>query len=288
MDGLCEYRTDVSNGLRLVEEGTVNQVKSAQRVADILEVVAAHPPGLTFSQLLESTSLPKSSLHELLTTMTEQRFLHYETLTKRYTLGSRLWEWATMYAHRLQIVPTAWPFLLAIRNELNETVQLAVLDHGEVMYVAKVESTHPLQLVSHVGSRLPAYATGIGQAILAALPERVIRSLYADPLPTFTVNTVATVEALLVKLAKARDDGYAVDWGEYSPNVRCVAVPILGVGNQVLAGVSVSMPHDRFDEAHRRHAVATLERIASDISKACGALDPHAWRARAGTSQVVS
>jgi len=256
----------------------VNQVKSAQRVADILDVIAGHPAGLSFSDLLDATHLPKSSLHELLTTLTEQRLVRFEPLTKQYTLGSRVWEWATTYADRLQIVPTAWPFLQTMRNTLNETVQLAVLDQGDVMYVAKVESSHPLQLVSHVGSRLPAYATGIGQAMLAGLSESDLRARYQDPLRTFTAATTGSIQALIEKLAQARQEGYAVDWGEYSPDVRCVARPILGIGNRVLAGVSVSMPQDRFDPAHKARVVDLLTQITADLSRICGATDPEAWR----------
>ncbi len=256
----------------------LNSVKSALRVADILEIVSAHPPGLTFSELLETSQLPKSSLHELLTTMTQQRLLTYNHLTKRYSLGSRIWEWASTWAQSLQIVPVAWPYLQTIRNELNETVQLAILDQGNVMYVAKVESSHPLQLASHVGIRLPAYATGIGQAILAALPKTDVTRLYPDKLPTYTSLTTATLQKLLDKLDVTRIDGYATDWGEYSPDIRCVAVPILGMNNHVMAAVSISVPKDRFSSSHRDRMVQTITHYSRLISHECGATDPEAWR----------
>lgn len=256
----------------------MNPVKSALRVAEILEIVASHPPGLTYSELLETSQLPKSSLHELLSTLHAERLLTFNEATKRYVLGSRIWEWASTWAHRLPIVPTAWPSLQAIRDELNETVQLALLDGADVLYVAKVESRHPLQLASYVGSRLPAYATGIGQAILATLPDEEIIRLYPDTLPSFTPMTTPRVPTLLDKLKSARQDGFATDWGEYSPDIHCVAVPILGMNNDAIAALSISVPKDRFSPARRGEMAQVITRYSHVIAHECGSTDPEAWR----------
>lgn len=255
----------------------MNPVKSALRVAEILDIVSLHPPGLTFSEFLDSSQLPKSSLHELLTTLSAQRLLTYNTITKRYTLGSRLWEWGSTYANRIQIVPVAWPFLESIRNELNETVQLAILDGDAVMYVAKAESAHPLQLASHVGIRLPAYATGIGQAILAVKTSAEVTDLYPNQFTPYTSSTVKTRDALLEKLRTTRHFQYAIDWGEYSPDIRCIAIPILGMNHQVLAGLSVSVPKARFSPTDQEKIARVIRHFGHQLSRECGATDPESW-----------
>ncbi len=256
----------------------VPEVKSAKRVADLLQIIAQHPPGLTFSELLAASDLPKSSLHSLLTTLVAEQMLRYEPISRQYGLGGRLFEMAAAYSRQLQIVPAAWPFMLAIRDELDETVQLAVLDGPMVVYVAKVESSYPLQLASSVGSRLPAYATGIGKALLATLPEAQLAALYAEPLTQFTDRTPASLGDLAERLRQAKAEGYAVDWGEYSADVCCVAVPVIGSEHTGVAALSVSVPASRFDDGRRTNAVQCLRRLSASLSLQLGASQPDAWR----------
>ncbi len=257
----------------------MESVKSAQRVAEILDVVAHHPPGLTYSEVLEATDFPKSSLHSLLATLVREQLLHYTTITKRYGLGSRLFEMASSYVRQIPIVPAAWPFMVHARDHLNETVQLAVLEEATVVYVAKVESTHPFQLVSSVGSRLPAYATGIGQALLATLAPTRVEQLYPDgTLPVFTEATVSTIAGLHEKLDQARIEGYAVDHGEYSADVRCVASPILNAEHQAIGAMSISMPMSRFTQDQRQRTSHALRAATVALSHQLGAADPERWR----------
>jgi len=253
-------------------------VKSATRVAALLELVAHHPPGLSYSELLEASDLPKSSLHELLTTLVHEHLLHYDPLSKRYGLGSRLFAMASMFAQQFQIAPAAWPYMTAIRDELNETVQLAVLDGAMVVYLAKVESLRPLQLASSVGSRLPAYATGIGQALLATLTDTQLAMHSPQSFETFTPATVTSITQLRAKLEKARRVGYASDLGEYSIDTRCVAVPVLGTDHQAAGALSISLSASRFDNERRDQVASILRDQAKALSLQLGAFNPDHWR----------
>lgn len=254
------------------------EVKSARRVAEVLDLIASRPPGLTFSEIQRATGWPESSLHGLLGTLGGERLIGLDPVTRRYHLGSRLWQWARIYQDRLQLLPTALPYLARVRDALNETVQLAVLDRDHVIYVAKMESSHPLNLASSVGSRLPAYATGIGKAMLAALDDDAVRALYPAPLTRFTPRTAGTLAQLMKALQAARDLGYAIDRGEYSEDVRCVAIPILGEGGAVVAGLSVSVPQARFDRRFSRAAAECLADHGYALAETLGAEDPEGWR----------
>ncbi|EQD37767.1 transcriptional regulator, IclR family, partial [mine drainage metagenome] len=153
-----------------MDEGALERsVKSAERVVILLDALAHSPPGLSFSDLLISTDIPKSSLHGLLKTLLRRRIVAFDERSKTYMIGTKLWELAMAYTRQLQIVPLAWPDIEELSQKVGETVQMGVLDGADIVYIAKAESRHPLQMVSHVGSRLPAYATAIGKALLAGL-----------------------------------------------------------------------------------------------------------------------
>jgi len=249
-------------------------VKSARRVLELLEYLAESPAGATFPQLADGLGLPKSSLHALLATLIEQGWIYLHEPTRKYRIGLRLWQVAQSFSQLDSLAHLAVKHLEAVRDEVNETVQLAVLEGADNVYVAKVESDHPLRLVSHVGSRLPAYATGLGKVLLAHLdPEEFRRRMAKVKIERFTTRTVPTTEALEEGLADIRMRGFGEDEGEYTPGVYCVAVPIFDADGQILAAMSCSIPMARFGGTDKeravlldslsRHAKALTDELAS-------------------------
>lgn len=239
-------------------------VKSAERTLRVIDLLTRDGV-LDFPGICGHLDLPKSSAHALLATMRSSGFVQFDEETHRYQLGPRLWEAGQAYIQGLGIVQLADPYLRRIRDELGETVQLAILDGMENVYVAKLETSHQLQLVSRLGSRLPAYATGLGKALLAALPEaEVLRRLDGVELHAFTRRTITDPAKLTAELARVRRRGYATDAGEYTEGVFCVAAPIRDSTGAV-AAVSVSIPDVRVTPAIRRRA-------AQIVTKETGAL----------------
>lgn len=245
-------------------------VKSAQRVLTLIELLTEQSAGLTFSQLEERTGWPRSSLYNLLRTMAERQHLSYEAATRRYRIGIRIWEAGEASASDQDLAVVAQPFLREASQRLNETVQLAVLDGLENVYVAKVEAEHFLRLVSKIGSRLPAYANGLGKVLLSALPEReLLLRLENTELEAFTPRTITSVDLLLQELREVRERGYAVDTGEFTPGVYCVAVPVRTAG-KVVAAMSFSVPSVRVSARLRTAMFETLAEQADALSKTLG------------------
>jgi IclR family KDG regulon transcriptional repressor len=231
-------------------------VKSARRVLEVLECLAESSSGVTFPQLADGLGLPKSSLHALLTTLMEQGWIYLHEPTRKYRIGLRLWQVAQSYSGLDSLAHLAVKHLAAVRDEVNETVQLAVLEGIDNVYIAKVESDHPLRLVSQVGTRLPAYATGLGKVLLAYLdPAEFRRRMAKVTIERFTTRTVSTINALEEGLADIRMRGYGEDEGEYTPGVHCLAVPIFGPEGEVVAAMSCSIPMARFGGTDKERAV---------------------------------
>lgn len=253
-----------------IGDGMTESVKSAQRVMQIVELLTGSG-SLTFPEISEELALPRSSLHGLLATMSGGGFLGFDEQSRRYHLGIRLWEAGQAYDRDRNLVRSAMPVLRAIRDELNETAQLAIRDGADNVYVAKVEADQKLVLVSHVGSRLPAYATGLGKALLAGLPDAEVQGLYADtPMMKYTDKTITAVNDLLERLATVRKRGYATDDGEYTPGVFCVAAPVRNATGLTVAAMSVSVPTVRVDATARRRMVRAVGRGAAQLSRELG------------------
>lgn len=240
-------------------------VKSAERALRIVELLA-EAGRLDFPAICARLTLPKSSAHALLATLRTTGFVSFDAESRLYGVGPRAWEVGQAYIADLDVAEAAGPYLQRVRDALGETVQLAVLDGIDNVYLRKLDSGHPLQLVSRVGSRLPAYATGLGKALLAGLTDdEVRRRLAGVELRRFTARTVAGTDQLITELARIRRQGYATDRGEYSEGVFCVAAPIVGPTGTV-AAMSVSIPDVRVTPEVRRRTADTLVAEATALS----------------------
>lgn len=246
-------------------------VKSAQRTLEILEAVARSAEGVSFVDLAEALPYPKSSLHGLLQTIVAMRWLTFDPARRLYSVGVKPWEVGQSFLGSRELVVRARQFLREANVELGETVQLGILDDLDVVYIDKVDGTQPLRLISSVGSRLPAYVTGIGKALLSGLPDEALAERFAGiELTGYTERTITSGDALIEVVQEVRRRGYATDDGEYTHGVYCVAVPIYGAGGEVVAAMSCSVPKARLDAGELRggHMIEVLTRQARLISDA--------------------
>jgi DNA-binding IclR family transcriptional regulator len=247
------------------------QAKSAGRAIDILEVLSRERSGLTFTEIARLLNFPKSSLHELLGLLTERSFVHLDPSNRRYSLGIRVWEVGQAYVRHRAIVDVALEQMEKVVATLNETVQLAILDRIDNVYLAKVDCTHPLRLQTDVGKRFPAYATALGKVLLAQLPPAEAgRRLRAAELRALTPRTIVDVDELLRQLGRVRAHVFSVDWEEGMEGLRCVAVPIRDHLDAV-AAISVSVPVFRATEEQMVSAVRLLAEASLTSSRGLGA-----------------
>lgn len=252
-------------------EARTTTVKSALRVLLLIELLTEHPRGLTFPEIRNALDLPKSSLHGLLKVTTERGHLVFEESHRTYRLGVRFLEAGQAFFAGSDLREQAIPAMERIRDRINETVQLAVLDGRENVYVAKVPTAQALQLVSEVGSRLPAHATGLGKVLLAYLDEAEFERRFEGlELEQFTPRTASSIDELRAECEQIRRDGYGIDDGEYTEGVYCVAVPVFGPGAEPLAAMSVSIPSIRLKESTRDEVQQLLLTESRRLSRRLG------------------
>jgi DNA-binding IclR family transcriptional regulator len=247
-------------------------VKSAARVFEIFGLLVNHPDGLSLTQICAELQLPKSSAHALLNTMVVHDYLREGLRERTYRLGPALFELGSAYIASTNLVSDGWEIVRTTARMCNETVHLAVLDGNEVLYVAKEEGTNTIRMVSAVGKRFPAYATGVGKVLLANLSDAELIQRIPDDsiLPIITPNTVTNPSELRALIKIARSNGYALDFEESTPGLCCVAAPVYDAQGQIVAGMSVSVPNIRFTDERRIQLLDLIRTQANSLSTILG------------------
>lgn len=259
-----------SNRKGASETTTEASVKSAERVLVILELLTSADRPMSFHEIGRVLGYPRSSLHGLLHTMSERHWLEEVGPSRSYGLGIRAWEAGCTYLRAISLAERALPVMGRLRDRLDETVQLAILDGRYNVYIAKAAGSQRLVLVSEVGRRLEAHATGLGKVLLAGLPPEQLDTLFSGvTLERFSHNTICGLDALKEELAAIRRRGYGTDNEEYTLGVRCVAVPVRDSSGTVIASMSVSVPTVR-DAVLRKEGPRLLLEAAKELSEALG------------------
>jgi DNA-binding IclR family transcriptional regulator len=249
---------------------TEGSVKSADRALAIIELVADRGTA-RFQDILNDLSLARSSAHALLRTLVSTGWLQHNPQTRMYSLGLRAWQIGQKYNGNRGLAEIALPHMDMLAKTVGETVQLARLDGIENVYLAISDSPHPFRLASSVGMRLHSHATALGKALLSQLdPEEAHRRLTAVILPRFTERTITDPTALLDEIDRTRRLGFSTDEGEYLDGTRCVAVPLINDGAELIAALSVTAPSMRSGENWPEPVLAELRTTATTIRSELG------------------
>lgn len=238
-------------------------VKSADRTIEVLEVLARSPAPLSLGDLHNQLGYPKSSLYMLLQTLVARRWVETDARGGLYQVGVRALLAGTSYLDRDPVVRVAAPILDELRAEVNETIHLARLDGGNIIYLASRESQHQLRTVSRVGRRLPAYTTALGRAILANRTDGT--ELVPERPEVLSPKGLTDRADILAELEQARTRGYAGENEQTNPGLGCRAVA-LTYNDPVTDALSCSVPLARLDAAHSEHIVDTLFDAARRIT----------------------
>lgn len=237
----------------------------------LLRAFTAQEPELSVTALSHRLRLHKSTVHRLLVTLARDGFVVQDSASGHYRLGLPLFELGSLVVHTMEIRRVARPYLEEMHEVCGETVHLAILDEGDVVYIDKIESLRHVRMYSQVGRRAPAHCTGIGKVLLAWLPDPVLNDvLQRKGLPAFTPQTITSPKELREHLALIRQQGYAIDRGEHEELVRCAAAPVYDHTGQVVAAVSIAAVGVDVDSQRFRDFIALVTRCTSQTSEALG------------------
>lgn len=217
---------------------------ATSRVLDVLDLLAsADEQGYTLTEIAARIGSPKSSLFPILRTLCSRRFLVCDVATNRYTIGLGAYAVGCAFLYSQTLLDHLHTEMRTVALACGETCQLGVRDKRDVLYIAKEDSSQPIQLISHVGKRLPLYATALGKALLLDASPAELEALYptSEGLVALTSHTIVNRDQLFRQLDEMRAQGYATEYGEGDDNICCLAVPLRQSG-RTMAALSVSMP----------------------------------------------
>ncbi len=258
------------------DAGTSGRTRYNIRVLDrairVLSILADGKPR-TLAELSADIDLSPSTTFRLLATLLYYRYVQRDEHTGQYSLGLASLELSRAFYDSNDLRRTALADLEALRDDVKETVHLALLDQMEIVYLEKLPGLHAIGLMgSRIGGRAPAYCTGVGKVLLAYQnPATVAEFFTQNPMRRFTDATLTTVEELTRELEAVRQRGYALDRGEHEAEVRCVAAPIFNMSGEIVAALSISGPAGRMEPLETNHElIAKTCRTAQTISEKLG------------------
>ena len=254
------------------------QVQSLDRAISILERLA-EGDGMTLTDLSQSVGLAPSTTHRLLTTLQQRRFADFDEEYGVWVIGVGAFKVGNAFLRARKIVSLGRPVMRRLMEEVGETVNLAVEDKGELVYVSQFESHAPMRAFFRAGRRAPMHSSAIGKAMLAEMSEEDLRDfLHRQGMQRFTDNTIVEPAALRDQLRQIRQRGWGIDNEEHTVGMRCVAATIHNEHGEVIAGISISGPSVRVTETRLGELGAKVVQAAELVTRQIGGVVPAALR----------
>ncbi len=229
---------------------------------DVLEALDEHG-SLTLGALARLVEQPKPSVFRLVATLVKRGYIESADQPDHYRLGLRLVRLASGVLARSTLRESARPFMRQLRDDFGHSVNLAVAERGEVLFIDVLPGVHPFRMDTAPGTKVELHGTAAGKAIAAELDETTLTHLLNTAgLQPFTPQTITTRSDLRAELERIRALGYAIDDQEREPGARCIAAAIRGMDGTVQGAISISAVSVRLPDE-------VIPRVGAAVRAAC-------------------
>ncbi len=254
--------------------GNINRrrkIASVQKAIDIINLFNEGRKELGNSEIAKLIDVPTGTASGLIYTLKINHYLDQNPANRKYRLGLKLIDRAAVLLNQIDLRKIASPYLEEIGKWCGESVNLALRNEGEVVYIERLNSQHSLGIRSEIGKRAPIHSTALGKAIVAYLPQNEISNFLENhnffPVTQYTITNSRMFET---ELEEVRARGYSVDEQENEIGGRCVAAPIFNQDGYPVAAISVSVPIQRLPIDQVTVFGVKLKEASSGISKKNG------------------
>lgn len=242
-------------------------IQVLERMFTLIDVLASRDEAMSLKEISQKTGLHPSTTHRILNDLTLGRYVDRPEAGS-YRLGMRLLELGNAVKSRLDVREAALMPMRELHRLIQQPVNLSMRQGDEIVYIERAYSERSgMQVVRAIGGRAPLHLTSVGKLFLAVDDAAKVRA-YASRtgLIGHTKTSLTDLTALERELSRVRQYGTARDNEELELGVRCMAAGIYDDQNKLVAGLSISAPADRIDEAW----LAKLQATAGEISTALG------------------
>ena len=255
-------------------ESKAAPVGVVMKVLKILEALQGNPSGLQLKEIAERTRINKSTAYRFLAHLQGEGYLFRDD-AGAYLIGPKLARMGTGMNREESLRKMSRSVLQKLWEATGETVNLAILDGLQILYLDVIESSHTFRFASQIGARRPLHCTALGKAMLAHMPENELKELLpALRFERLTQRTFTQPAKFRKELSRTRLQGYALDDEEAVLGARCIAAPVFDVGARVLGGISVSGPLTRITEERIPTFAAIVKKAAQSVSSRLGYQQP--------------
>lgn len=248
------------------------RIPSLERVFELLETLAKHPGGMSFTELVAELKIPKSGAFRMLTTLTHLQYLTKDEVTGKITMTRKILALGNTAICQYNLIEEALPFMRQLRDETGETVQINTHLGADGVVVDSVPSIHEVRIVVDQGARFGLHCSAPGKVILAWMPnpERE-RILLAMTFPRCSETTITDRAVFQKELEKVRRQGYGVDQAEgIVAGLHCVSCPVLNHLNYPIAAMTVVAPSMRLPPSDFLRVARQVMPQAYALSKRLG------------------
>lgn len=215
-------------------------IQSIIKAIRLMSLFSSKEPTLTLSEISNRLGIPKSTAHNILTTLLSQGYIE-KVAGDSYALGTAIIALTQGIRVNVELRDRAAPLVRELADTCRESVYLTVKDGDTALYIYAIESSRRLRARSAVGDRALLHCTSVGKSILATLPEEEVAEIIARVgLPAFTPNTITEIDVLWSELEKTRERGYAIDNQEHELSTFCLGAPIFDNLGRVIGACSIS------------------------------------------------
>jgi DNA-binding IclR family transcriptional regulator len=245
-------------------------VRVLHKTLDILETVKSRESGYRLADLARAVELPKATVYRILTTLEGRGYLD-RGADGSYRIARKLFDMQRPVSVEQILNRVAQPVMERLVASCKETVNLGILDAGEVVVINTVESPQAVRMSSKIGNRRHLHSTALGKVFLAGLPQKeFLRLIRLKGMPKLTPHTLTAKADVVAEIERVARQGYALDNQENEIEGRCCGAPIVGPGGRVVGALSISGPVFRMDLARAKSLVPELKDRCGEIAAAVG------------------
>jgi DNA-binding IclR family transcriptional regulator len=247
---------------------------SVLKAVSILRSFTPAEPSLSASEISRKTGVPKMTTHRILATLTKSGLLEQDTETKKYSIGSAIYMMGSLYLRTTDIFTAAESVLESLNDMTSEVTSVGILEKDYITLIMRQESKSDFRWSIHIGSVFPAYASGLGRALLAELTDKQIDSLFPEErLQPLTPKTIATKTELKQELQEVRDTGTAFSRGEHYEGIDSIASVIRNASGAAIAALGFGIPMFKMTPSYEKRLATLLKLGSSLISYRLGYVD---------------
>ncbi|MBT5266553.1 MAG: helix-turn-helix domain-containing protein [Rhodospirillaceae bacterium] len=253
---MAEQAPEKQSRVRDVERS--GQIQSVTRALSVLNALAEDDGGMTLTEISRTVILPPSTVHRLLTTLQQERYVRFDNERGVWQIGVQCFTVGNAFVRTRDLVSMSRPYMRRLMEESGETVNLAVRDGDAMVYLSQVECREMMRAFAKPGARVPIVGSAVGKALLARLPRQEVgRVLREIPPSQRTRKTIDAEPRMRNELEQVRKQQFAVDDEEHSAGLRCVAAAVFDQNAEPLGAISISGPTARITN-ERLSALGTM------------------------------